>query len=319
MQRIEYHYGEVLNENTGSIFLKDVESKSSRRRAWILCGCCKQPYITAIDLVKNRGHLCPECGRKKGDKNRVKYKNGDVLNKETGSILLQKDISNPVMGLIQCGRCECHYTANIFSVVNGCLCSKCGYEICGQNNRKYNVGDILVANNGLRFLFMDELPREKSGRRGKFVEVDDNNVPIGDIFTGRPDTVAKGVLNGQGQSNGEKIFKNMLCQYNIKFQEQVKFSNLRGARGGTLYYDFMITLANNTEVLIEIDGEQHYKNISYFGGAEKLYWQQKNDSIKDKYAQDHGYTLLRIHSKKVIKKTIPDIFNNFILPLLGGE
>lgn len=319
MKRLEYHWGDIINPVTGTVFWADAGTRNKKRLAWVLCGSCGRKYQVDLSSVKNSNRLCPVCGRKKGDKNRMKYHNGDILNEETGSKLIQRDINDSNKGVVECGRCHRAYYTNIASVVSGTLCKKCGYEIVSEKERKYQEGDILEAPNGLRFLFIKELEPDGNLRMGEFVEVDVNSQQIGQSFVSRPSAVATGRVNGQGASNGEKVFRQMLEEYNIPFQEQVKFPDLRGARGGKLSYDFAISLDGDKMLLIEIDGAQHYEEIEYFGGAEKLYWQKQNDSIKDEYAKTNGYPLLRLKSTDVITSSSNSNYKIISSFIQGGE
>lgn len=319
-RRINYTWGQVLNEETGTVFWADTEnsSKSSSRRAWVLCGSCGKKYIANLYSVIHRGSLCLECGRKKADQNRIKYHDGDILNKDTGSILIRRDENDSTQGIVRCGRCGRPYHTTIYSVVQGCLCTECAYEINSEQSRKYNVGNIIEASNGMRFLFIEELPSEDSFRLGRFVQIDKDGQKIGNSFVNRPNIVSSGKVNGQGTSNGELIFREMLNQYDISYQEQKKFDDLRGARGGRLSFDFAIRLSNSSWLLIEIDGEQHHKIINYFGGREKLYWQQKNDEIKNQYAKKNEYVLIRLSSRSVIQASLETNYNR-IKNFLGGD
>ena len=56
-------------------------------------------------------------------------------------------------------------------------------------------------------------------------------------------------------------------------------------------FDFFIPVKN---ILIEYDGELHYKSIPMFGGESHLLQQNKNDDIKTKWAAENGFTLIRI-------------------------
>lgn len=47
--------------------------------------------------------------------------------------------------------------------------------------------------------------------------------------------------------------------------------------------------------LIELDGEQHYKPIPFFGGIDKYEIDIKNDSLKNKYCDDNNILLIRIN------------------------
>lgn len=57
-------------------------------------------------------------------------------------------------------------------------------------------------------------------------------------------------------------------------------------------YDFWIPSQN---LLIEYDGEQHYKNVQYGSThVTNLVDVQERDRLKDEYAQKNGMRLLRI-------------------------
>lgn len=60
-QLIQYHEGEILNQETKTIFLKDIEFISGQqRKAWVQCGYCHNIYVANINNIKN-GSLCPNC------------------------------------------------------------------------------------------------------------------------------------------------------------------------------------------------------------------------------------------------------------------
>lgn len=89
-------------------------------------------------------------------------------------------------------------------------------------------------------------------------------------------------------SFGEKFFRNILEQLSVNYIYQFKFKNT------TLYndkeykpsYDFCIP---SMKLIIEIDGEQHYEDNNFFNNNQK-----EKDIIKDKFASDNGYELIRI-------------------------
>lgn len=56
-----YSYGDVLNEETGTIFIKEVSHEGfARRRAEVKCGRCGHTYIATISNVVN-GSYCYHC------------------------------------------------------------------------------------------------------------------------------------------------------------------------------------------------------------------------------------------------------------------
>lgn len=105
--------------------------------------------------------------------------------------------------------------------------------------------------------------------------------------------------NGTGcpycfDSHGEKEIKKCLEKNNIKYEFQKKFPNCKLKR--PLPFDFYLPSYN---ILIEYDGEQHFKPIKYFGGVKKFNSLRKKDKIKNLFAQENGIYLLRIPYTKI--------------------
>lgn len=86
-------------------------------------------------------------------------------------------------------------------------------------------------------------------------------------------------------SKGEVKVMNILNKYNIDFTTQYKFD------GFNLVFDFYIPSKN---LVIEYDGVQHFKPISYFGGYRAFQYQKRRDKKKDEYCLSNNIRLLRI-------------------------
>lgn len=74
-------------------------------------------------------------------------------------------------------------------------------------------------------------------------------------------------------------------------------------------YDFMLP---NFGILIECQGEQHFRNVDFFGGNDKFETQVENDIFKNRVAKERGYDLLYLFkSKKDIEAAISfnEIYN----------
>ena len=56
-------------------------------------------------------------------------------------------------------------------------------------------------------------------------------------------------------------------------------------------FDFYLVDYN---ILIECQGEQHYKPISVFGGEKGFKLQQKRDNIKRNYCKNHNIHLIEL-------------------------
>lgn len=93
------------------------------------------------------------------------------------------------------------------------------------------------------------------------------------------------------QSKREIIVYNYLLKHRIDFEHQKDFPNLLGVSGFPLSYDFYIPSKN---LLIEVNGLQHYSPVKYFGGIKKFNIQKEHDKRKRLYAQNNGYRLLEI-------------------------
>ena len=90
-------------------------------------------------------------------------------------------------------------------------------------------------------------------------------------------------------SKGEDKIIRLLRAANIKFEREKTFSDLRG---GKFRYDFYLPSYN---ILIEVDGEQHFKQVKVFQKTRSdSLKQQENDRRKNSYALANKIMLIRI-------------------------
>lgn len=140
---------------------------------------------------------------------------------------------------------------------------------------------------------------------------------LGHTWDALPYNVKRGkgcpVCNAEASASlGERFTREVLDEHGIEFQTQMKFPDLK--RIDHLSYDFYIPSVN---MLIECQGEQHYKPIDYFGGSERFSIQQEIDQLKREYARQNGYYLLEISYKDYRKNRILEILKEAgILPEL---
>lgn len=129
------------------------------------------------------------------------------------------------------------------------------------------------------------------------------HTPCGFKWKCRPnDILRKAPCPRCHSSKGEKKIEKILKQNHFNYEIQKRFNDLRG-----LSYDFYLKELN---LLIEFQGEQHYKPIEHFGGKEKFLRQLENDEKKRQYAEKNGYTLLEIKYTDI--NNIEDILFDFI-------
>ena len=90
-------------------------------------------------------------------------------------------------------------------------------------------------------------------------------------------------------SRGEHIIKEWLLYNNFNFiHDKEYFEDLYSDRGFLLRPDFILP---DHKIWIEYDGEFHYRDIIKDGSYD---YQLKNDEIKNEYAKEHGWKLIRI-------------------------
>jgi len=98
------------------------------------------------------------------------------------------------------------------------------------------------------------------------------------------------------ESHMERDLHNKLVSFGLEqgkdFIREKTFNDLKSENGGLLRFDFYIPCLN---LLIELDGEQHYiidGNNLYT--QKKLEQLQRNDKLKTKYAVEHKFKFVRI-------------------------
>lgn len=133
-----------------------------------------------------------------------------------------------------------------------------------------------------------------------------NYVKIGCPKHGEFKQVAYYHLQGSGcqqcsASKGELEVSRILEQLNLKFlrEESLGCYNKTGAK---LFYDFYIP---ELKTIIEYDGIQHFKPIRFHSSQSKedakqsLIESKERDRIKNNYAVDNGYVIIRIPYTKI--------------------
>lgn len=95
----------------------------------------------------------------------------------------------------------------------------------------------------------------------------------------------------KSRSKGELAAVKYFIENSIDYIEEYKFSDLTGVGGLPLSFDFYIP-SNN--LLIEIQGKQHYESIPIFGSDEDFAIRKEHDNRKRIYANMNGYSLLEI-------------------------
>jgi predicted Zn-ribbon and HTH transcriptional regulator len=101
------------------------------------------------------------------------------------------------------------------------------------------------------------------------------------------------------QSKGENVINKYLEKLNYNYQREYVDREVTSSTGRVLRFDFALLSDNNVLALIEYDGEQHYRPVTFNGidvnRAEALHDKTKrHDQIKNTYCQQHNIPLIRI-------------------------
>lgn len=91
------------------------------------------------------------------------------------------------------------------------------------------------------------------------------------------------------QSTGEQRVREALVSLDVEFCEQARFPECCDKRA--LPFDFFVP---KHRLLIEFDGSQHFEATNHWGGEEKLAETKLHDAIKNRFAEQHLYHLVRI-------------------------
>ena len=160
----------------------------------------------------------------------------------------------------------------------------------GRNNLRYDlVGKRIGVLEGIA-------PTDKRDASGHAVW-QFRNVITGEIEEHTRNHVLNGHTNGGSKnpekgSVGELRIAEILQNNKIIFEKEKTFKGLIGDNNTPLRYDFFLPEFN---VLIEFDGEQHFRyNSIFYKDKESFEEQQHRDLIKNNFAKENHIVLIRI-------------------------
>lgn len=98
----------------------------------------------------------------------------------------------------------------------------------------------------------------------------------------------------KSMSKIEILTESFLKINNVKFDKQYKFKDLKTRYNVYLRFDFVIYDNQDIKLLLELDGEQHFKSVERFGGESEYLNRLKNDNLKNEYCSNNNINLIRI-------------------------
>lgn len=222
-------------------------------------------------------------------KNKVHEKNPDVK-------LLDTYSGNKSMIHCQCMACNNRWATTAQSLLAGHGCPVCGYVKNGAKLMKTNecfIEELSNINSRIK-------PLEKYAGCSKRIKC--KCLSCGKTFS----AIAGNLLGGSDcpyckMSKNEKTINSWLKARHITNTSGKTFFDLTGTGNGHLSYDFYLPKFN---LLIEFQGQQHYRAVDYFGGEAKFKIQQEHDRRKSEYAKQHGINLLCIRYDENVEEVL---------------
>lgn len=269
------------------------------------CQCeCGAEVVTRGTFLKN-GHT-KGCGQK-----HRKYE--DLVGKKFGKLTVLERVSNEILsnGHTQIKwRCQCECGNEVVtrgtSLKNGHTRS-CG---CAHSDGAMGVGLIDITGQKFgRWTVLYENGRLKDPC-GKIVPLwhcrcdcgEERDLRAGTLKAGlslscgcfKYERLMLGESRGIRISRAEKIVSEFLQSYNVYYEPQKIYTDLRGKKGYPLSYDFLVYQNGQPFFLLECQGIQHYMPVDFFGGEKQFLVQKSNDKIKRRYAISKGIPLYEI-------------------------
>ena len=255
-----------------------------------LCMCDCGNFTTVRSFYLRNGHT-KSCGC-------LKYETSDFTGQVINGIKIIKMLPKSKKGELNC-ECLCHcgniFTTRLSSLKNNhtksCGCRKKQLRIQDMVGKKF--GKLTVLHQGLyEFTKFDRrfirwVCQCDCGRQALVRGVHLRNGHSQSCGCKRLEVI-------RSASNGEIWISEYLSEMGLMFESQKTYSTLVGFKNGLLSFDFCIK-KDKHQFLIECQGEQHYKPIDYFGGAEMFKIQQQHDELKRKYVSAHpNMTLIEL-------------------------
>lgn len=305
---IKRFFFESCKRDNPYIYLYGYTNMKARVRAFHLK--CMKPIWIVPDSFINGHHGCPICHgtpkltigefKKQLSENNIKY------------ALVGKYKGKHHKTDFYCPRCKQNFPSDPASILSGEGCPRCANYWRSIHHKKDDrwLFKQLVKTG----VYKEYFPAQSC--KGSHAKIYFVHLRCGQRFPVTPNHLLRGsgcpICNKKGgSSKSEKYIIHALDKLGIKYEYQKYFDGLKDKQ--KLSYDFYLPNAN---VLIEYNGEQHYRPVNYFGGKSHFLMQQQHDRMKQKYAEDHGYTLINIpymvHGYKELYTYLSAILNVYI-------
>ena len=315
---------------------QDIPYESAKQVAWI-CKKCGYSWEKAINRRTGRGDGCPVCSNsivvtglndfvtmcKKNNRLDLLEEWDTKENNKRGIDPTKESFGSATSVTWKCKTCKCNWDAKIIYRTQG---HKSGCLVCANKKIVEGVNDLATfcKNNDLEYLLKEwDYAKNKDKKPSMFPKGTPKRVwwrcskcnyswkasisaRTGEDRTGCPKCRASKLEN-----LGITIFSN--CEISFKKEYVVRLSDKHYFR-----YDFLL---KDYKLLIEFDGEQHFKDKTYYAKLTPLSERIINDNAKSQYAFEHSVPLLRIpyiydplKNKAAIERLLKDFIKTKRIP-----
>lgn len=313
----KYTYTEIKHfievESRSGCLLLSKEYKNCGEKLLFKCRCGSE-FQTSFNTFKfNNKRQCNQCGMQSFINKQTKTNEEftkevyDVVGDEYIFLEKYKGVQNKI--LCMHNKCSYQFYVRPNHFLRGSRCPKC-YGHLGASPKTHG-----------QFLYECY---QLVGDEYRVLETYVNaNTPIllrhnecGHEYYVTPDKFLSGRRCPQcSKSKGEQKIRTYLENIDIVFEQEYSFDDLVGVGGGLLRFDFAVFNNSNLALLIEYDGEQHFKFKKGMMTRDDYKTLQIHDELKNKYCKDNNITLLRIPYWEF--DNIEEFLTDFLL--IGGE
>lgn len=184
---------------------------------------------------------------------------------------------------------------------NKCLCRcECGkekevYKTHLRSGHSKSCGDCHSLKEGQKIGILTVLEKDLELSSQKGESYFKCQCRCGTIKSIRAKHLKRGMVASCGclTSKGNELIYKLLKENNFSFEKEYSFEDLRDK--DKLRFDFAIFNDDGSlKCLIEYQGRQHYEASEFFGGKDRLLYQQHHDKLKKDYCIKNNIKLIEI-------------------------
>lgn len=268
-----------LSEKFENLILGE-EYKGANEKITIKCTSCGHEWKAIPRAVINSRCGCPKCGVQKSKFDRARESFILKLDKDRYELVEYNDFQDVVVKCKKCGNLRHTTASNILRFG----CKHCAV-IKLNEPRKLTTQEFI---DRARKVHGDRYDYSKT----KYISW---NTPVCIICSKHGEFWQKAGKHLSGhrcqkckESRGEELVRLALEESDIPFEQEKHFQLYK-----KVFVDFYINF-NNKQYIIEVNGEQHYMPVGYFGGQLRYNEQIKRDQALVNYCKENNIKLFII-------------------------